>query len=237
MKAMSTDLNCYMLACSRPWGLEAFAGRRTRLPGQWLTVTSKDDLSPKLLEAFKPRYIFFPHWSWLVPDNIIQQFECVCFHMTDVPFGRGGTPLQNLISRGFENTKLTALRMTSELDAGPVYDRRSLELYGAAQDIFRRAMDLSLDLMEWIVETEPDPKPQSGEALVFPRRRPEQSALPETGTIEALYDHIRMLDAQGYPHAFLNHGGWHFSFTGAELGRDHLLAQVRISKKRHKGTK
>ncbi len=27
------------------------------------------------------------------------KFECVCFHMTDVPYGRGGSPLQNLIIR------------------------------------------------------------------------------------------------------------------------------------------
>jgi len=37
--------------------------------------------------------------------------------MTDVPYGRGGSPLQNLIVRGHTETKLTALRCVRDLDA------------------------------------------------------------------------------------------------------------------------
>ena len=52
------------------------------------------------LKKITPRYIFFLHWDWRVPHVIWQQHECVCFHMTDVPYGRGGSPLQNLILEG-----------------------------------------------------------------------------------------------------------------------------------------
>ena len=39
--------------------------------------------------------------------------------MTDLPFGRGGTPLQNLIVKGFDKTKISALKVTKGIDAGP----------------------------------------------------------------------------------------------------------------------
>jgi methionyl-tRNA formyltransferase len=68
-----------------------------------------------------PRYVFFAHWSWKIPRAVYEAHECVIFHMTDVPFGRGGSPLQNLISRGIYETKLSALRCVEEMDAGPVY--------------------------------------------------------------------------------------------------------------------
>lgn len=67
----------------------------------------------------------------MVPEAVLIAAECVCFHMTDVPYGRGGSPLQNLIVRKHKKTKLTALKMTEEIDAGPVYCKRELSLDGS----------------------------------------------------------------------------------------------------------
>ena len=56
-------------------------------------------------------------------------------------------------------------------------------------------------------------KPQEGEPVLFSRRKPAQSNLascPE-GDLSSWYDQIRMLDAEGYPHAFLEIHGMRFS--------------------------
>ncbi len=82
------------------------------------------------------RYIFFLHWSEKVPNQLLYEHECVCFHMTDVPYGRGGSPLQNLIERGHRETTLSALRMTEQFDAGPVYLKKALSLKGGPQRRF-----------------------------------------------------------------------------------------------------
>lgn len=220
----------YVFASRTAWPIDEFLRRRVRLPGEWVTITDKSDLNPEFLKAFAPRYVFFPHWSSIVPRAVLEGHECVCFHMTDVPFGRGGSPLQNLVSRGFKATKLTALRMTEQLDAGPVYTNRPLDLSGSAQDIFRRAASAALDIIEWMVANEPSAVEQQGEPTVFLRRTPEQSAIPLSGTRELLYDHIRMLDAEGYPHAFADVGEWHMEFTDASMEADMLAAKVIISK-------
>lgn len=177
------------------------------------------------------RYIFFLHWSWLVPETIWKNYECVCFHMTDVPYGRGGSPLQNLIVRGHTDTMLTALRMVAEMDAGPVYAKRTLSLEGTAHQIYLRAGKLSLEIIQWMTKHEPEPGPQVGDPVIFKRRKPEQSVLPEGGSITELYDHIRMLDAPTYPLAFLEHGEFILEFTNAEADGDGLKATVRIRRK------
>jgi methionyl-tRNA formyltransferase len=225
------DRRHYILATTKPWNVTAFDRIRSDLPGSWAIVTTKQDLAD-MVALLKPRYVFFPHWSHIVPKAILETTECVCFHMADVPYGRGGSPLQNLIVRGHNDTVLSALHMTSELDAGPVYDKRPLGLEGTAAEIFNRSAGIAMQMIRTIVETEPVPVPQSGRPTFFVRRTPDQSVLPETGDLENLYDHIRMLDAPGYPVAYLEHGPFQIDFFAAQQhGNDGVEARVRITRR------
>lgn len=219
----------YVLATSRPWNLTHFAAARNKLLGNWLTVTTPADLLA-LLGRVEPRYVFFPHWSHIVPAAVVEQVECVCFHMTDLPYGRGGSPLQNLIVRGHRETKLTALRMTNLLDGGPIYAKRPLSLAGSAEEIFERAGGLITEMIAWIVANEPAPSPQEGEHMAFERRTPSQSRIEGLGSAAALYDHIRMLDAPGYPKAFIDQKGWRMEFEDARLDGDAVNARVRFTR-------
>ena len=222
-------MNRYIIATIKPWNIAAYERHVGNLPGDWTLLTDPGDLTLDKLEKINPRYIFFPHWSWIVPKEILERFECVCFHMTDVPFGRGGSPLQNLISRHIETTKLTALRMSEELDAGPVYGKLDLSLDGPAHEIFERVAELCYEHVIRIVAEEPAPLAQEGDGTYFPRRTPDQSVLPETGQLTDIYDHIRMLDAESYPYAFLDHGAFKLTFRNARLVDGSLEATVRIT--------
>ena len=182
------------------------------------------------MREMDPKYIFFLHWSWIVPQEITDEFECVCFHMTDVPYGRGGSPLQNLIARGHSETKLTALRMTEDVDAGPVYYKRSLSLSGCAQDVYIRASSIAASMIQDIIAREPEPAPQTGEVVMFTKRTPAQSRASDVSALNDLYDFIRMLDAEGYPHAFFEHQGFRLEFTEAEKTDNMLTATVQVRK-------
>lgn len=224
-----TRQNVYVVATVKPWNLSAFRSRTPNLPGRWHLIDRREDLTLEALRELDPRYVFFPHWSWRVPTEVLQAYECVCFHMTDVPFGRGGSPLQNLIARGHKETRVTALRMVEELDAGPVYLKCPLWLEGKAQTIFERLAHIVYDMILQVVETEPEPVPQSEEATYFPRRRPEQSSLPMGGSLEQLYDHIRMLDAETYPRAFIEYGNLRLEFSDAEIVEGAVRATASIA--------
>jgi UDP-4-amino-4,6-dideoxy-N-acetyl-beta-L-altrosamine N-acetyltransferase len=227
-KATSTD--CYIVASAKPWHKVNFEILKSESPAKWIWVSTAEELA-EATTLDTPRYIFFLHWNWLVPDEIWSRFECVCFHMTDVPYGRGGSPLQNLIANGHKETKLTALRMIETMDAGPVYIKQPLSLAGRAEEIYKRAGDLSFEIIRWMTQAAPAPTPQEGEVTIFKRRKPAQSELPQKGTLEKLYDHIRMLDAPTYPLGFVQHGEFVLEFYHARLDGDQLKAQVTIHKR------
>lgn len=220
----------YLVLGCKPWNRQLFEESLRELPGRWIYLDSPAMLTLDFAKELAPRYIFFLHWSWKVPEKIVKQFDCVCFHMTDVPFGRGGSPLQNLIMRGHKLTKLTALRMTEEFDAGPVYGKEPLSLAGGAEEIYLRAGRLSAKMIEDIVREEMTPAAQKGRAVKFKRRTPSESEVRNPASLEELYDFIRMLDAEGYPRAFLQYCGMRFEFSRPALYDGRIMADVKITR-------
>lgn len=177
----------------------------------------------------RPDWVFFPHWSYIIPAEVYENFRCVIFHMTDLPFGRGGSPLQNLIARKIYETRLSALRCTKELDAGDIYLKRNLSLWGTAQEIYMRAAELGKEMMIEILQKQMAPEPQKGDALVFKRRCPEDGNISGLESLADAFDYIRMLDAETYPAAFLDTASLHVEFSRASLREGYILADARIS--------
>jgi methionyl-tRNA formyltransferase len=220
----------YAIVGCKSWNRTFFEKIRYEVNGHWHYIEKKEDLTVNKLRKLAPRYIFFLHWSEKVPSDIIEEFECVCFHMADVPYGRGGSPLQNNILRGFTETKLTALRMTDDFDAGPVYLKERFSLLGGAEEIYMRATRLSGEMIKRIIENDIDPTPQEGKGVVFKRRKPSQSRIREHKELEELFDFIRMLDAEGYPKAFFHYKGFKYEINRAALYNKKIIADLKITK-------
>lgn len=194
-------------------------------------VNDKSSLASASQEADSGTIIFFYHWSFLIPPSVYDHHECVLFHMTDLPYGRGGSPLQNLIVRGLTETKMSALRVAEGLDTGDIYLKRSLSLHGTAREIFLRAGALMTEMTHAILQQRPVPTPQTGETTVFKRRKPADGDLNPLSKLTKAYDFIRMLDADGYPPAFVETEHFRFEFSRASLHPDQIIADVRITKK------
>lgn len=196
-------------------------------------VTKKTGFTLEKVNKIKPDYIFFPHWSWIIPESIYASYCCVVFHMTDLPFGRGGSPLQNLIKRKIYKTKISALIVIKELDAGPILMKESFNLKGSAENIFRRLSILIFNKMiPDILKNNYHSQSQKGDIILFKRLKPENSKIDNNITLENLYDHIRMLDADGYPLAFLETQKLIFKFRRVQKkDNKKLTAQVIIFSK------
>lgn len=205
------------------------ANRLSRETGEkFVYFSNPGDLTEESLSVIQPDYVFFPHWSYIIPERIYSNFECVIFHMTDLPFGRGGSPLQNLIARGIYETKISAFRCERELDSGPIYCKRPLSLYGTAEEIYIRVADIIADMIKWIIQNCPEPTSQDGEGCYFSRRRTEESNVESINDIKMLYDYIRMLDAEGYPRAFLETEHFRLEFERASFKGEYIKADVMI---------
>ena len=221
----------YVILSNKVWNREVFDNLSSREGEKWYYIDRREDFNLKHLSLLSPDKIFIPHWSYLISPEIFNTFECVVFHMTDLPFGRGGSPLQNLIMRGFNETKISALRVEEGLDTGPIYLKKVISLDGTAYDIFRRAARIIMEMIVEILNQNPIPKPQEGEVVEFKRRTPEQSDIKEFEDIEKLFNQIRMLDAPGYPQAFLNLNSLKMEFFNAKMEADEIVANVRVTKK------
>jgi len=198
----------------------------------WVLISSKDDFNNDNLKKINPDKIFIPHWSYIIPELIFNSYECIVFHMTDLPYGRGGSPLQNLILLGHKNTKISALQVESGIDTGDIYLKKDLSLNGTAQDIYERANEVISDMIVEIVKTKPVPIKQEGKPTLFKRRKPLMSNMKDVESLDEVYDFIRMLDADGYPPAFLETSNCKFEFRKVSKQNDNTLeAYVRIIKK------
>jgi len=228
-------LSAYIVATMKDWNISNFHRLASKKGEDWWLIDSKKDLTLENISLLNPRYIFFPHWSWIIPKEIYSNFECIVFHMTDLPFGRGGSPLQNLIARGIYETKVTAIKVVEELDAGAVYLKRPLCLHGNAEEIFIRASNIVFNMIEYIVQNEPTPQEQEGKSVVFKRRIPTESRLPDVRNLNKVFDWIRMLDAEGYPKAFIETENLGLEFSRASLKSGHIIADVEITVRSNQG--
>ncbi|MBN1793550.1 MAG: methionyl-tRNA formyltransferase [Candidatus Omnitrophica bacterium] len=224
------DKKRYIIAASKSWNIEAARSFIADSPDlQIKLITDKKALTYGEIKNFNPRYVFFLHWSWLIPQAIHRNYDCVVFHMTDLPFGRGGSPLQNLIERGIYKTKIAAIKAVRELDAGDILLKKSLTLEGSADEIFRRATKIIFtSMIPRIIKDEPVPVPQKGKVVRFKRRLPEQGTIARLSSLTKVYDYIRMLDAEGYPPAFMEVSGLRLEFFDAQKKKDYITAKVRL---------
>lgn len=221
----------YIIATIKSWNInnyKKYFGRKNN----FYLIKNKESLTYQKLQKINPKYTFIPHWSWIIPKKIWSNFNCVVFHMTDLPYGRGGTPLQNLIIRGYSKTKISAIKVDQGLDAGDIYMKKELNLNGSAEDIYKRASNIIFEeMIPYIIKNNPIPKKQIGKVIEFKRRKPEQSKISNGMSLDEIYNLIRMLDADEYPKAFLETKKMKFDFYKVKKGKNKLIAKVKIYEK------
>ena len=222
-----------LIVSEKSWNKELVSYLQSTMPQYaFYLISQKEDFTVERIGSISPVKIFIPHWSYIIPSAIFERYECIVFHMTDLPYGRGGSPLQNLIVRGLTATKLSALRVEVGLDTGPVYLKMDLSLSGTAEEIFVRVNKLVGKMIVEIIQNNLQPVPQEGDPVVFKRRKPEQSDMSGLEKLEEIFDYIRMLDADGYPHAYIEKGEFRYEFTRASIKADgSIVADGKITKK------
>lgn len=196
-------------------------------------MTEKNQLTPETVERINPDYIFVPHWSFIIPKEVYERYTTVIFHMTDLPYGRGGSPLQNLIIRGYNRTKISAILCSPQLDAGDIFCKENLELSGSAIEIFLRASQTIHTMILRIIKEKLQTTPQEGDIVEFKRRKPEESNLQVNSfnSLNQLYDFIRMLDAPDYPKAYLDLDDFRIEFSEVLVKEDGLKGTFEIKKR------
>ena len=190
-------------------------------------------LNKKLIKKIKPKIIFFIHWSNMIDKSIYNKYLCIQFHCSNLPKGRGGSPIQNQIIRGIKNTKLSAFKFSKKLDSGPVCLKENLSLRGNGLDILIRLERKSIDMIKKITKMKQIVfSKQIGKPTFFKRRTKKQSKIniKSFNSVSKLYDFMRMLDAPGYPNAYFELNKFKLSFNNLKFTKNAIYANTIIKK-------
>lgn len=194
-------------------------------------IDQKEDLSLKVLDSIKPEYIFFPHWSWIIPEEIFCKYKCIIFHTAPLPFGRGGSPIQNQIIKGYYSSVICAIECVKDLDAGGIYHSVKIDLSkGSLDEILDEISNkIYFELIPHIIKIRPEPIPQVGDIYSFKRRKPEESSLNSiSGNLDKYHDFIRMLDGEGYPKAFVETKSVTIEFSNSIKRNGYLEGRFKL---------
>ncbi|MEA3315481.1 MAG: methionyl-tRNA formyltransferase, partial [Campylobacterota bacterium] len=128
-----------LISTIKEWNIENYFKLKEKFKKKYNfhLITDKDELNFNNINKINPKYIFFPHWSWIIKEDIYNNFNCIVFHMTDLPYGRGGSPLQNLIINEVYDSKISALKVDGGLDTGDIYLKEEFDIsIGSAEENF-----------------------------------------------------------------------------------------------------
>jgi methionyl-tRNA formyltransferase len=143
----------------------------------------------------------------IAPHHIlVRNRRNLVVHASDLPRGRGFSPLVWLILEGAARIPVCLLDAADEADAGPVVYREWIVFDGhELNDELRGQLgEAHVALCERFM-AEPQPPagvPQSGKPTVYRRRTPADSRLDPGRSIAEQFDLLRVVDNERYPAFF-----------------------------------
>lgn len=192
----------------------------------WLTEYTLDQL-----EKYKPEYVIFFHWSDYIPEKVFSKLKCISTHTSNLPDGKGGSPLQNQILEGIVQSKVNLIETSKEIDGGAIYCSTPITLQGTINDIWHTIASVTNSLICDLINNKPKPIKQVNKGKTYKRRKTSELVFDSSKDISYLYKQIQMLDSDEYPKACIEINGFKLEFSRASLTSNSILTDVKISKK------
>ena len=197
-----------ILICGyRDWAHDLFVNVDRCVIDNCVYVDDKDMLDT-MIDEYEPKFIFFIGWSWIIKDDIINNYPCICLHPSPLPKYRGGSPMQHQIINGEKTSAVTLFEMDEGIDTGDILYQKEFSLDGDLNEIYRRIRDIGTDGVIEILENgyQNQIKQNEEEATFYKRRKPSMSEITiddiSNFTASQLHDKVRALQ-DPYPNAFI----------------------------------
>lgn len=158
-------------------------------------------------------FCFYLGCGQIVPDSIRSRYRNnLVVHESDLPKGKGWSPLTWQIIEGAKRVPVTLLEANAKVDSGVIYAQEWMEFKGdeLIDELREAQVKATLKLCRHFVESYPQilsqAREQVGEGSFYPRRRSEDSEIDPTRTIAAQFSLFRVADNHRYPLFFYMHG-------------------------------
>ena len=197
-----------MICGYRDWAYDIFKNTELTFDGQREIIYIDDTEDFNLIvDKYKPEVIFFIGWSWIIDEEIINKYKCICLHPSPLPKYRGGSPLQHQILNGEKESAVTLFQMDNGIDTGDILYQEKFSLDGDLSQIFKRIVSIGSEGVSKIIENDYEIiKQDDRNATSFRRRKQNQSEIKiidfRKHTAKQIHDKIRALQ-DPYPNAFI----------------------------------
>ena len=166
-------------------------------------TTFKDDAVVEELRALQPDVIAVVAYGKILPQRVldIARLGCVNIHASVLPELRGSGPVQWAILNGMDETGVTAMFMSAEMDAGDIIEIRKtpIDPYENAQSLLDRlaqiGSELLCDTLRSIEAGTAKRTPQEHDKATFaPMLTKDLCPIDWSKTSRQIIDHVRGLD-------------------------------------------
>jgi methionyl-tRNA formyltransferase len=159
-----------------------------------------DDEARARIAAVQPTAVILCAFGALVKEPLLSDHDILNVHPSLLPRWRGAAPVERAMMAGDAQTGVSIMRLVADLDAGPVYAQRAEPILPTDDyaSLSARLQDLSVKLLEHVLETHPSPEPQPEEGVTYAEkltaadRTLDLSRAPEENVriVRALHPHI-----------------------------------------------
>lgn len=166
-------------------------------------TTFREDAVTEELRALKPDVIAVVAYGKILPQRVldIPRLGCINIHASVLPELRGSGPVQWAILNGMDETGVTAMYMSAEMDAGDIIEIRKtpIEPYENAQSLLDRlariGAELLCDTLRALENGTVRRTPQDATKVTFaPMLSKALCPIDWTKTKREIIDHVRGLD-------------------------------------------
>ena len=131
-------------------------------------------------------------------------------HESDLPKGKGWSPLTWQILENKSSIPITLIEATDKVDSGVIYNQVFVELNGSelVDELREKQGNATIGVVLEFINKYPDVtgKPQIGIESFYPRRRAKDSVLNLHKTLDEQFNLLRVCDNEHYPAYFLKNG-------------------------------
>lgn len=159
------------------------------------------------------RICFCLSYGEVVNKEFRSQFDhTLIVHESDLPHGKGWSPLTWQILEGKNKIPVTLIEAEDRVDSGVIYAQRWLDFQGHELiDELREGQAYATHyLCRWFVDHYPKSlaagRVQKGEDTFYSRRGPQNSELDPNKSLASQFDLLRVVDNERYPAFFRHHG-------------------------------
>lgn len=149
---------------------------------------------------------FFLSYGRIVAPSVLSKYKNnLIVHASDLPKGKGWSPMTWQIMEGVNRIPLTLFEAAASVDSGAIYKQTEIEFLGheLIDDLRAAVARGTQELCAWFVSEYPEVRKrgilQRGESTYYLRRRPEDSRLSIERSLQEQFNLLRTVDSENYP--------------------------------------